>query len=400
MNNKLTKIIGTALGVSLAVVPLAGNAYYCNAHAEEDHKTKDIQASDILKTLNIQAKSCVLMDKASGRVIVSRGEKDKLPMASMTKMMTVLLLMEEVEKGTIDLNQTTVISEHSASMEGSECFLDANKSYKVLDLLKSIVVASANDSTVAIAEMISGSEEMFVKRMNERAKALNMMNTNYVNSTGLDAEGHTSTAEDMAKLMRELSKYGLVRELSKTWMYDMEHSGGRVTSLTNTNRLVKTNPDCKLAKTGHTDGAGYCITVLGERGGMELIACVMGEADSKTRFDDATKLLNFGFSNFESRKMVDRDVTVGTVKVKGGKDAEIAIYPAEDVAVLTIKGEEPMGAVELDFEDTTTAPVEENEVMGKLTLEFNGETYTTDLVTRDSVEAKTFFDIFKSLAKQ
>lgn len=396
---KLKKVIGIGLGAICAVVPLAGNAYYCNSClAEGEHVSKDIKTeSDIVESMNIRAKSCVLMDKKSGKIILQKNAKQKLPMASMTKMMTMLLLLEEVEKGNINLNQTTIISEYSASQEGSECFLDANKPYVVSELLKSVAVASANDSSVAIAELVSGSEEIFVQKMNKRAKELGMANTVYKNSTGLDESGHFSTAEDMTKVIRELSKFDIIKSFSKVWMYDMEHSGGRVTNLTNTNRLIKTNPSVVLAKTGHTDNAGFCITAMAEKNGMELIACVMGEQTSEERFNSANKLLNFGFSNYESRTIVDKDQAVGKIKVRGGKEAEIIVYPAEDLAVLTIKGEEVNHNISLSLPSEVSAPLDDGEVVGNMEIKVNEQSYNLPIVTQNGVQEKTYFDIVKEL---
>lgn len=404
---KKSFVSSIALGLGVAcLAPLAGNAYYCSvcpACNEDKVQAKEqafkIDNTETLSALGVSSKSCVLMDKRTGKIILAKNENDQLPMASMTKMMTMLLLMEEIEKGTIGLNQMVTISEYSASQEGSECFLDAGKQYSVKELLKSVVVASANDSSVAIAELVAGSEELFAKRMNERAKSLGMTNTHYVNATGLDAKGHVSTASDMCKVMKELSNFPLIRQMSKVWMYDMEHSGGRVTNLTNTNRLVKTNPDCALAKTGHTDGAGYCITALGERGGMELIACVMGEQTSKSRFDSVTKLLQFGFTNFETRTILDDEKMIGTVKVKGGRQAVIEVYPEKDIAVMIVKGEQIETEEKVKMLEEIKAPVAEGTTVGTIEITANGETFETNLITRELVDEKTFKDIFTDLIR-
>lgn len=394
---QINKIILSAVGIMLVGVPMSGRAYYCNANTIEPHKTKDIKVYDQIEALGVQAKSCVLMDGSTGKVIIGKNEKMQLPMASMTKMMTMLLVMEEVEKGNISLNQKTIISEYSASQEGSECFLDEGKEYSVGELLKSVAVASANDSSVALAEVVSGSESAFVKKMNDRAKELKMKNTTYKNATGLDADGHVSTAEDMGRIIKELNKYDIIKKYASVWMYDMEHSGGRVTNLTNTNRLLKTNPDVVLAKTGHTDGAGYCITALGVRGNTSLIACVMGEENSKIRFEDANKLLNFGFSNYESKTIVDKDVSVGKIKVRGGNEASIEVYPEKDLAVLVIKGDKEMGEKNLNMIDEIIAPISPNKVVGEMLVLKDGEEYKVDIITKDGVEEKTFLDIVRDL---
>lgn len=401
---KITNIIyGSVLAGVLFSAPLAGNAYFCSntkslAVASEPvgHPTKEIRESDMISALQISAKSCLLMDN-SGKVILQKNCDQKLPMASMTKMMTLLIVMEEINRGAIDLNQSVIISEYAASQEGSECFLDAGKPYLIKDLIKSVVVASANDSTVALAEIVSGSEKAFVTKMNNRAAELGLSNTHFINSTGLDESGHYSTAQDLAKLITKLDEFDLLKEYSKVWMYDMEHAGGRVTNLTNTNRLIRTNKDLVFAKTGHTDAAGYCITAMAERNGTTLIACVMGLEDSKARFLEAETLLNFGFSNYESVKIVDDDTAVGEIIVKHGKQKSVKVYPKEDVAVLRIKGEKSPADLKLEVPESVDAPVTESSSVGKLIVTIDGETYSTDVVAGADIEKKSFSDIAREL---
>ena len=389
MQKSTISMLSIGLGALTLCAPLAGNAYYCSAHTNNNES--------VLSTLDIKAKSCVLMDKASGKVLLAKNENESLPMASMTKMMTLLLVMEEIDSGRLNLNDSTRISEYAASMEGSECFLDAGKDYKISELIKSVVVASANDSTVALAECVSGSEEMFTVRMNERAIELGLTNTKFKNSTGLDESGHKSSARDMAILIKEVSRYEILEDLSKVWMFDMEHSGGRVTNLTNTNRLIRTNPDIVFAKTGHTDGAGYCITALGERDGMELIACVMGEPDSKTRFSDATKLLNYGFSNYSLKEVVDGDVSVGKVTVKNGKIKEIDAYSSSDINLLVVKNEEGNARVEVNLLPEIDAPVKVGDILGEVKVYRDDEIYSSPVESRTAVEERGVKDIMQEL---
>lgn len=375
--------------------PLAGNAYYCSALEENE---SNAEVSD-LHSLEIKAKSCVLMDKKSGRVLLSLNENDKLPMASMTKMMVLDLVMDEIYAGRLNLNGDVVISDFAASLEGSECFLDAGQSYKVYELIKSVVVASANDSTVALAEAVSGTEKLFVNKMNKRAEELGMKNTHFVNSTGLDEKGHVSTALDMAIMMKKVSNHELLKELGKVWMYDMNHSGGRITSLTNTNRLIKSNPDVCFAKTGHTDEAGYCITAYAERDGKELIACVMGEESSPLRFADSTKLLSYGFSNFDNECVVDENKSIGKIKVKGGKIKEVDVYPADRFDVLTKAGESEKPTIEVVLESEVESPISAGENVGELIIAMNGEKHSIPLEIREEIEELTVLDIMKKLLK-
>lgn len=405
MKKCLIKIGAVGLIMSLAFIPLQGNAYYCKkktdgnfAKAEaKNQKNNSINPEEVFKSLDIKAKSCVLMDKFSGEVLLGKSQNEAYPMASMTKMMTLLIVMEEIDAGRVDMNQKVRISEYSASQEGSECFLDANKEYSVKELIKSVVVASANDSTVALAELVSGSEGLFVKKMNERAKELGLKHTCFKNSTGLDAEGHSASALDMCVLMRELSKHERLYEYSHIWMYDMQHDGGRVTRLTNTNRLIKTDSSVVLAKTGHTDGAGYCITALGRQGEKEFIACVMGERDSKERFNDASKLLNFGYANFDIAQLVKSADSVGSIKIKGGKQKELAVYPKEDVKILQHK-ENALDCPKLiNIPEQLPAPIQKGEKVGELIIKMGDRELSCDIVAGATVEEKTFLDIAKEL---
>jgi len=406
MKKSVFNICSMGLGIALSFVPLAGNAYYCNRETRVEPKTQvkakeslntAALSNDVLSTLNIKAKSCVLMEKNTGDILLQKDSESSFPMASMTKMMTLLLVMEEIDKGTIDINQITRISEFAASQEGSECFLDANKEYTVKELIKSVVVASANDSTVALAELVAGSEEMFAKKMNDKAATLNMTRTHFINSTGLDAKGHVSSATDMCKLMRELSRYERLQEFSHVWMYDMQHSNGRVTNLTNTNRLVRTNPDVKLAKTGHTDGAGFCITTYAVRDGMELIACVMGESDSKDRFEDATKLLNYGFSNFQVQTFATKDTPIAALKIKGGKIKEVPVFVKEDLSLLQQKGDATKIEKIVNLPEQLPAPILPNTVVGEIVFKAGEKEVSCDLVVNNMIEEKTVLDIAKEL---
>lgn len=377
---------------ALACIPLAGNAYFCSAN---EQNMEDVISAD-LQNLELKAKSCVLMDKKSGKLLVSFNENEKLPMASMTKMMVLDLVLDEIYAGRLGLNDEIMISEEAAAMGGSQCFLDANKSYSVYELIKSVVVASANDSTVALAEAVSGSEKMFVAKMNERAKALGMNDTNFVNSTGLDENGHVSTARDMATIMREVAEHDLLIEFGKVWMYDMNHSEGRVTSLTNTNRLIKSNPDVVFAKTGHTDDAGFCITAFATRGDEELIACVMGEDNSPVRFLDCTKLLNYGFSNFENRMIIDSSKPVEKVVVKGAKIKAIDVFPTRDLEVLVTKNHEVDSSIQTNINEIN-APLKKGEIVGEMTVNINGENHTIMLEIREDIEELTVRDIIRKL---
>lgn len=396
---KFLSIIVIILAVSMVMMlPSTKDLVFCYKKISE---ANEVTSSESVKSaLNLQAKSSVLIDAKSGKIMYSDNAETHLAPASMTKVITLLLVMEEIDKGNLSLNQQVLISEYSASQEGSECFLDANQNYSVQELIKSVAVASANDSCVALAECISGDEKLFVKKMNEKAQQLGMTNTNFVNCTGLDTAGHYSCAKDLCIALKALSKYNLISELEKTWMYDMQHANGRVTSLTNTNRLIRTNPDIYMAKTGHTDDAGYCIVGFGKRNNMELIACVMGLNDSKVRFDEETKLLNYGFTNFESKLVIAKDTPVEAIAIKNGKQKQVGVVAKDDVYMLVNKNEQ-LPVTENKTELTFTkldAPISKSTVVGKLSVIVNGvEVGSTELVTSSDIEKNNYKDLVLQL---
>lgn len=368
----------------------------CNANVfanAQDNET-------IKQALNLNAKSSILMDSKTGNILYSDNAEVRLAPASMTKVMTMLLVMEEIEKGNLSLNQEVLVSEYAASQEGSECFLDANKNYTIFELLKSVAVASANDSCVALAECVSGDEKLFVNKMNEKAKELGMVNTQFVNCTGLDESGHFSTAKDLCFAIKALSKYSLISELEKTWTYDMKHFGGRITSLTNTNRLVRTNQDIVVAKTGHTDDAGFCIVTLAKRGDKELILCVMGLDSSSKRFEEITKLLNYGFSNYENKIILTSGEPIGEIKIKHGKQNLIEVFPKNDLSVLEFKDDSSNDyqIVCNYFENEYLAPIMLGDVVGEVQVFKNGKLVAKEqLVVNGSVDKKTLKGIIIQL---
>lgn len=397
---RILRIFVIMLAVSLTMfLPVSKELVFCCKSIDKEVVVASEVDGGIKSTLGLTAKSSILMEANTKKVIYGDSEHTKLAPASMTKVMTMILVMEDILSGKIALDDRVLISEYSASQEGSECFLDAGESYMLLDLLKAVAVASANDACVALAEACSGDEKLFVKRMNEKASELGMKNTHYVNCTGLDEVGHESTAYDLCLALNELSKYDIISELEKTWVYDLEHKGGRVTNLTNTNRLIRNNPDCHMAKTGHTDNAGYCIVIYGRRDNTNMIACVMGVAESSTRFEEATKLLNYGFTNFESMKLVDKCNYAGEVKVDGGKKEFIQYFPEEDIYGFKKKGEEASTKVNyIKQVETIKAPITESTTVGIVEVYMGEEKVgETKLITQELVEEKGVKDIMQEL---
>ena len=387
-----------AVGMVL-ILPSTKDLVFCYKKITKAQEITD-GSSDIKTALDIKAKSSILMDAKSEKILYGDNYEQHLAPASMTKVMTLLLVMEEVEKGNLALNQPVLISEYSASQEGSECFLDANKSYTLIELIKSVAVASANDSAVALAECVAGDEKLFVKKMNQRATELGMANTNFVNCTGLDCDNHYSCAKDLCLAIRALSKYSLISELEKVWTYDMEHANGRITSLTNTNKLIRTNPDLYMAKTGHTDDAGYCIVGLCKRDNMELIACVMGVDETDERFLEENKLFNYGFTNFESVLVLPKFTKVGTLAVKRGTEKQVDAITKEDIFMLKQKGvpKKETTLITTFTYNNLSAPINENTVIGKVSvLQDDEEIGSTEILTANNIEKLSYKDLVTKL---
>ena len=246
--------------------------------------------------ISISSPSAILTEASTGRVIFEKNADERRPVASVTKVMTILLTLEAIDGETIGKNDKVIVSPRAQSMGGSQAYLDAGSAYTVAELLKSVIIASANDSAVALAEYIAGAEEAFVARMNERAQELGLTNTHYVNCTGLPAQGHYMSARDVAKLSSELDRHPRYYEYSTVWMDEIAHKGGCKTQLTNTNRLVRFYTGCDGYKTGSTNEARYCMSATAKKDGMRLIAVVLGANAGQTRFDEARAMLEYGFA--------------------------------------------------------------------------------------------------------
>ena len=308
--------------------------------------------------LNEELKSYILIDYNSGETLIESHSEDRFEIASMVKLMTTLLTMENIEKGKFDLQTKFTVSEYAASMEGSEAFLEPNKEYTLDELLKSVIVASANDSSVVLAENIAGTEQNFVKMMNDKAKELGMKNTLYSNATGLPSTLQYSTAKDVSILLKEVAKHDTYYKYSKIWLDKLVHYDGRETELVNTNRLIRQYTGCDIGKTGFTDEAGYCLSASAKRNDMRLISVVMGAKTSKDRFTISEKLLNYGFNNFENKKLIDKtQIIENNIKVNGSKNKEIDLVFEKDYYYLCKKGEDSKLQIKFDLPEEINAPI-------------------------------------------
>ena len=291
--------------------------------------------------LNISARASCLMEADTGTVIFAKNEKAHYPIASMVKIMTLNLIFDDMEAGKLKADDRITVSRNASGMGGSQAFLDFDKQYKADDLIMSITIASANDACVAMAEHLEGSVEGFVNRMNDKARALGCTDTVFANCTGLPSENaQYSCARDVALMTRELTRHQAYYPYAATWMKDLVHDGGRVTGLTNTNKLVRFYPGCDGGKTGFTGEALHCLSATAKRGDMRLISSVIGAADSKTRFAEVSAQFNYGFANFGVKKIVEKDKTLdGEFPVALGREKTLKIKTAADFSVFGARNE-------------------------------------------------------------
>lgn len=350
--------------------------------------------------LQIDAKSALLMDYDSGEVVFKTNENEKLPIASMTKIMTLLIAFDEIEEGKLALDEDITISQFAASMGGSQAFLNAGDTYKVSELLKSIIVASANDSCVAIAERIAQTVDGFVQLMNEKAKNLGMNNTNFVNCTGLPVDNHYSSGLDVGLMMRALLRHNEYYNYSKVWLYDIEHNGGRKTTLTNTNKLVRFYQGCDGGKTGYTVEAGHCLSCTAKRNDLRLISVVIGSKDSKSRFKNTSALLDYGFGSFENRKVVSCEKPLAEqISVRKGKEKVLEVIPENDVFLFSKKTDKKADySLKVELNSYAKAPISKGEAVGKLHVIKNGNVVkSVNILSNQDIEKSAVFDNFKTI---
>lgn len=410
---KKTSMILCASVCLTSLVPLSGRALYCTKTACEVKACTSSKSlitatgaehqSNLKQELGLSLKAGIVVEANTGKVVFSENADQKIAPASMTKLMTILLTVEKIEKGELSLTDIVTISETASAMGGSQCYLDAGEKQTIKDLLKSICVASCNDSTVALAEHISGTEELFVREMNKRANELGMINTQYKNSTGLDENGHFSSATDTATLINEVSKYARYLEGHNDWLYDFKHNSGRVTTLTNTNRLVRTEKDMLFSKTGHTDNAGFSVVTLTKRGDTSFITCVCGTAEAEIRNKETKLLTEYAFNTYKTKKVIDKDKIYGIVKLKNSTIGELMLYPKQDVYITTLtrENETHLESVVIKDEKDITFPIKQGETLGKVHY-LNPQTkeeIVVELTSKEEANKLTTKDIFNKIVK-
>lgn len=389
LKNRLAKIVGFAviflfsLTILSSLLPLG----------------KSVAFADEIK---VNGKAVYLVDSATGTEMYSSRSDDRLPIASMVKIMTTLLALESVDRGELSLDEMVPVSDVAASMGGSQVFLDSGKEYKAGELIKSIIVASANDSCVAMAERLSGSVEGFVKDMNERAKALGMNNTNFVNCTGLPAPESYSSAKDVSIMFRELIKHPKYFEYAGIWLEDFVHPDGRTTSMTNTNKLVRFYNGCDGGKTGFTSEAKFCLSATAERNGLRVVAVVIGADSSKERFASVSNLFGYAFSNYSAKVIQSKDDFIeNSIRVLGGREKGISVAVKEDFKALVKKGDDGEYKVHFNLPATVKAPIVRGGEIGKAYLTRNGEVIgECPVVSVVDVEKARYSDTLKHICDE
>ena len=351
--------------------------------------------------LQVEAKSAVLMDVATGTVMYEQDAHTPLAPASVTKVMTMLLIMEAIDSGKIRWEDTVTASEEAAAKGGSQVYLKVGETMAVADMVKAIAVSSANDCACAMAEHIAGSEAAFVEKMNSRAKELGMENTNFVNCTGLDdseeAQQHKTTAYDIGIMSCELLKnHPDIKKYTTIWMDTLRNG---TFGLSNTNKMVRFYSGATGLKTGFTSAAGYCLSASAQREGMELVAVVMGSETSPKRFAACKNLLDYGFANYA---LITPEIPeIASVPVKLGKAESVEAAPATEDALLIDKGQKNEVTIHTQLEEEVSAPVSKGQRLGTMQVKVGQQILKEiPLVAKEAVERKGFFDIFKDLLRQ
>nr|WP_243137540.1 D-alanyl-D-alanine carboxypeptidase family protein [Desulfofundulus thermobenzoicus] len=334
--------------------------------------------------MDTTAESAVLMEAQSGQVLWSKNPDKELPMASVTKIMTLLLAVEAVEQGKVSLKDRVVASENAWEMGGSQIYLEPGEEFSFEEMLIAVAVGSANDASVAVAEHLMGSEEAFVEAMNQRAKKLGLQHTHFVNSTGLPARGHYTSARDMAVIMRECLKYPLFRRISSIYEYDLR--GGKF-KLWNTNKLLKWYEGVDAGKTGWTNEAKYCLASSAERDGLRLIAVVLGTPEPRSHFRESIKLYKYGFARYKVLNLMPAGATVKSLPVSKGVSNRVDAVTAGRVSVVVPKGEDKGFTTRVELPERVTAPVAKGQPLGYcVVLKNNQEVQRVPLVAGSEVK--------------
>lgn len=350
--------------------------------------------------IDIKSKSSLLMDGSTGKIIFAKNEHERLSPASITKVMTLLIAMESIENGKIKINDEVQISQHASNMGGTQIYLDAGEMQTVENLIKAISVRSANDAAVALSEYISGTEQSFVNDMNKKAKELKMENTHFSNSSGLPVENHYSSAYDIAIMSRELLKHNDIKKYLSTYIEDIKvgKSKSSTQTMVNTNRLIKDYEGATGVKTGFTREALHCISASAKREDLELIAVVLGGETSKSRFEEARKLLDYGFSNYESLTIGKKGDLITTIPLEKGNQKSIELTLERDSHILFSKGKKIKFEKEIKVPKYIEAPITDSKIIGKLIVKDKDKIVDEiNLISNSDIKKGSFSDMLKKV---
>jgi len=356
---------------------------------------RETRAVDVELAKN--ALSSVIIEQDTGEVLYEKDARKKLPPASMTKIMTMLIIMEEIDKGNLKLDDKVMTSEYAASMGGSQIFLEPGEEMTVNEMLKGIAIASGNDASVAMAEKIAGTEEAFVNLMNNKAKSLGLKDTHFKNPTGLPAADHYSSAYDMAIMGRELLKHPLITKYTGTYEDYLRQNTEKQFWLVNTNKLVRFYPGADGLKTGFTAEARYCLTATAKKNNMRVVSVIMGAPTSKERNAQMSKLLDYAFNQYQVKQLIKQGDNVDQLSISKGKTKNVNVVTKSPVSVVMKKGE-ALNKVTKDIKlkKDLQAPIKKGQVVGKLVLkQGNRVLSTTDLVARNNIPKAKWYDLFK-----
>ena len=364
-------------------------------HAEDTTQSESVNSKSTNISLAENAKSAIILEASTGKIIFEKNANEKLPMASMTKMMTLLIIMENIENGNIKWSDSVITSEHAASMGGSQIFLEVGEEMTVEELVKGICIASGNDAAVAMAEKIGGTEEEFVKLMNKKAKELQLKNTNFTNACGLDSDNHYSSAHDMAIIGKELVKYDKILEYTGTYEDYLRKNTDKSFWLVNTNKLVRYYKGVDGLKTGYTEKAGFCITTTAKKDNMRLITVVMGEPSTKIRNAETTSMLDYGFNTYKIDTVASSKKIIASKKVTNGIDKIANIVPKTDINILNTKlGTKRNVTYNLEL-STISAPIKKGDSIGKINvMENNKIIMTIDATTTKDINKANIFIVY------
>lgn len=370
----------------------------CSNEENCENTSKSSDNSD--EELLTDGKSAILIEASTGKILYQKNAHDRYAPASMTKIMSMILIMEEIEKGKLKWNESLVVSEYAASMGGSQIFLQPNEKMTVKDLFKAVSIGSANDATVVFAERIAGTEANFVKKMNAKAKELGLKDTNFKNAVGLDEANHYSSAYDMAYMAKELVKHEKIFEFTTIYEDYLRQNTDNKFWLVNTNKLIKTYDGADGLKTGYTSEAGYCLTATAKKNRMRLISTIMGASDSKKRNSNMATLLDYGFNSYEMQVEVKKGAVVSKKHISKAKNELLEVVPKEDLSILIKKGEEKSS---LNYEmelNKIKLPIKKGEKIGILKLKDGKKVISTaQLTVKEDMEKASILELYKRSIK-